>query len=133
MFVPNNDDFQLMSEEGRKLTFQVLLPFFSIKKRSQSFVQFLLLVTLSVNSNKAKEKQQKPFTLSRRKSSVSCFNTSRRCIYCVWHLFHSCYSKIMVYQENYPWNCLNSFSSPQFRPAGLGIWQYLEASLSSDL
>lgn len=89
MFVPSNDDFQPMSE-GRKLAFQALLLFFSVKgkKKSQSFAQFLLLVaTLSFTSSEVKERQQKALTLSRRKSSVSCFNTSRRCIYCVWHHF----------------------------------------------
>lgn len=33
MFVPNDDDLQLLSAKGRKLSFQVLLPFFSIKKK----------------------------------------------------------------------------------------------------
>lgn len=105
----------------------------TLGRNSQSFVQLLLLVTLSVSSNKAKEKQQKPLTLSRRKSSISCFNTCRRCIYSVWHHYNFWYSKIVVYQENYPWNCFNSFIPSQFRSGGLGIWQYIEAALSSDL
>lgn len=132
MFVPSNDDFHLTSEEGRKLTFQVLLPFFSVKeKNSQSFAQFLLLVaTLSFTSSEAKERQQKALTLSKKKS---CFNTSRRCIYCAWHHYHYYYSKIMVHQKNYLQNCLSSFRQPQARPAGLGIWQYFEVSFSSDL
>lgn len=130
IFVPNNDNFQLLSEEGRKVTFQDLLPFFSIKKKFTKLCTIAAVSNFVINSNKAKEKQPKPLALSRRKSLVSCFNMQKMHILCLAS-FSFCYSNIMVYWENCP--CLNSFSPPHFRPPGLGIWQYLEAFLSSDL
>lgn len=45
MFVPSNDVFQLMREEGGKLSFQFLLPFSSIKKK------FTDLCTITAFSN----------------------------------------------------------------------------------
>jgi len=62
MVVPNNENFQLLSEEDRKLMFQVLLPLFIIEKKFTKLCTIAAVSNFVINSNKAKEKQQKPLT-----------------------------------------------------------------------